>query len=87
MLLNTLVQSQSSATAETLSYLILMSSKGERPSIETIGFYRTEQVKVGKQWLIRRLTAGFDAPFWPGDIEKMSSHGRARHGVGLDPTR
>ena len=81
MLLNTLVEAQTPQTAATLSYLILMSSKGEHPSVETVGFYRTEQVKVGEQWLIRRLTAGFDAPFWPGNIDKMSARGRARHGV------
>lgn len=84
MLLNTLVEAQTPTTAVTLSYLILMSSKGEHPSIETIGFYRTEQAKEGEQWLIHRLTAGFDAPFWPGDEKKMSPKGRARHGLGLN---
>jgi len=82
MLLNTIVEEQTDDTAVTLSYLLLMSSDGRHPKIETTGFYRALYLRSGRRWLIRRLIAGFDAPFWPGDIDTMSPTGRARHGVG-----
>ena len=86
MILNTIVEEQSANLATTYSYLLLMSSDGRESKLETTGFYRTRYRKVGDHWLIERLTAGFDAPFWPGDINRMSQRGRARHGVGMDET-
>ena len=83
MILNTIVEAQGADLATTCSYLLLMGSDGRAASLETTGFYRTRYRKVGGQWLIERLTAGFDAPFWPGDINRMSARGRARHGVGI----
>jgi hypothetical protein len=84
MILNTIVESQSEDAASTLSYLLLMSSDGERPKLETTGFYRVDYRREGDAWRISRLTAGFDAPFWPGNIKTMSERGRARHGVKAD---
>jgi hypothetical protein len=81
MLLNTIVQEQTAETAATFSYLLLMASTGAVASIETIGFYRTAYRRKGGHWYIARLSAGFDKPFWPGELEKMSLTGRARHGV------
>lgn len=83
MLLNTIVESQSADSAVTLSYLLLMSSNGKEVGLETTGFYRVCYRRTESVWRIERLTAGFDAPFWPGDITKMSARGRARHGVGI----
>ena len=84
MLLNTIVEEQTNDTAVTLSYLLLMSSTGEAMSMEAMGFYRTEYQQQAGHWRISRLTAGFDKPFWPGDIKKMSARGRSRHGVAED---
>ena len=81
MLLNTIVERQTRETATTLSYLLLMASTGAVASIESIGCYKTAYRRVGEDWLIERLTAGFDKPFWPGALETMSQRGRKRHGV------
>ena len=81
MLLNTSVEEQTGETAVTFSYLLLMSSTGEAMSMESMGFYRTAYRRQGAVWLISRLTAGFDKPFWPGKLKAMSSRGRVRHGV------
>jgi hypothetical protein len=81
MLLNTIVEAQVAGSVVTLSYLLLMSSDSRRVNLETSGFYRVLHRRVGEQWQIASLSAGFDAPFWPGKIETMSAAGRARHGV------
>jgi hypothetical protein len=81
MLLNTIVEEQSSETAITLSYLLLMSSTGTTSSIEATGFYRTSFRRNNQHWQISRFVAGIDKPFWPGDIDKISAAGRSRHGV------
>ena len=81
MLLNTIVEAQTGDTALTLSYLLLMASNGAVATTESMGFYKTAFRREGGQWYISRLTAGFDKPFWPVSIEKMSSRGRARHGI------
>lgn len=81
MLLNTIVEEQSADEAVTLSYLLLMSSTGEAVSMETMGFYRTSYRRLGGTWLISCLTAGFDKPFWPGQLKDLSPRGRVRHGV------
>jgi hypothetical protein len=81
MILNTIVEAQNDGTAVTLSYLMLMASKGDAVSIESMGFYRVAYRRDGPAWRIARLTAGFDKPFWPGQLETMSEAGRARHGV------
>ena len=84
MVLNTIVEAQTAETATTLSYLLLMGCTGEVASIETIGFYKLALARVGDEWLISRLSAGFDKPFWPGALESLSPRGRKRHGVAED---
>ena len=81
MLLNTIVEEQTRETAVTLSYLLLMASTGEALSMESMGFYKTTYRWQDSVWRIARLTAGFDKPFWPGQLDAMSARGRARHGV------
>lgn len=84
MILNTIVEEQTSNTATTWSYLLLMSSKGTSMSLETCGFYRVNYRREGEQWRIAHLMAGFDKPFWPGELEKLSPKGRTRHGIDRD---
>jgi SnoaL-like domain len=81
MLLNNLVESLSEGSAVTLSYLLLMSSDGQAPKVECTGFYRCELSREGETWRIARMSACFDAPFWPGQLETMSERGKHRHGV------
>jgi hypothetical protein len=84
MILNTIVEAQTAESATTLSYLLLMGSTGAVASIESMGFYKVAYRRVGDDWLISRLTAGFDKPFWPGQLENLSPRGRKRHGVAED---
>lgn len=81
MLMNTVVEEQAQDTAVTLSYLQLLGSNGKMVALETTGFYRVRYHRTGPGWQIAHLYAGFDAPFWPGDLETMSARGRARHGI------
>jgi hypothetical protein len=67
--------------AHLLAYLFLTSAKNETVSLETTGFYRIDLVREGEEWRMRRLFGGFDAPFWPGKLENLSSRGRRRHGL------
>lgn len=84
MLLNNLVESLSTVSAVTLSYLLLMSSNGEAPKVECTGYYRCELVREVDVWRISRMTACFDAPFWPGQLKTMSERAKLRHGVLID---
>jgi len=81
MLLNNMVEQIDGNSATTLSYLLLMSSNGEASKIECTGFYRCSLRNEGDAWRIERMTACFDAPFWPGALEQLSERGRRRHGV------
>lgn len=81
MLLNNLVEQVADGRAVTFSYLLLMGCDGRSSSIECTGFYRCEHVLEGETWRIARLTAGFDCPFWPGELDSMSQRGKHRHGV------
>ncbi len=84
MILNTIVEEQDADRATTLSYLLLMSADGKAAKLETTGFYRVNLRREGDSWRIARLTAGFDAPFWPVEITRMSASGKARHGIGVE---
>jgi len=86
MILNTIVETQTADSATTMSYLLLMSADGKAAKLETTGFYRVNLRRDGEIWRIARLTAGFDAPFWPVDLTRMSASGRARHGIGVEAT-
>ena len=81
MLLNNMVETIDGTSATTLSYLLLMSSDGETSKVECAGFYRCALRNEGNAWRIARMTACFDAPFWPGALEQLSERGRRRHGV------
>lgn len=81
MILNTIVEERDANTATTMSYLLLMSADGKSAKLETTGFYRVDLRREETDWHIARLTAGFDAPFWPVDITRMSASGKARHGI------
>lgn len=86
MILNTIVEEQTPDSAVTWSYLLLMGSTGREVSVETTGFYRVHYRRIGQDWLIARLVAGFDAPFWPRSLDKLSPRAKARHGVAEDAT-
>jgi hypothetical protein len=89
MVLNTVIQEQNATDAVLLCYLLLLSAKAERASIESIGFYRLALANESGQWRISHLFGGFDVPFWPGKLEDLGRRGRARHGLstGEDATR
>jgi hypothetical protein len=78
MLLITMVEQQTPESALTLSYLLLSGSNGKLVLLETSGLYQVRNRRTPDGWQIEHLFAGFDAPFWPGDIDKMSAAGLAR---------
>jgi SnoaL-like domain len=78
---NFLIESRSATAAEVYAYLQLYAARDGAVKLETTGFYRVQLVADGGRWRIRRLFAGFDAPFWPGRVENLSERGRRRHGL------
>lgn len=78
---NFIVESRSAAAAEVYAYLQLYSAGEGAVKLETTGFYRAELVADEGSWRIRRIFAGFDAPFWPGRVERLSERARRRHGL------
>jgi hypothetical protein len=81
VLLGTVIEEHTGASASTLSYLLLTTASRGRVEISTTGFYRLSLVRSGEQWEITHMFAGFDAPFWPGRLERLSERGRRRHGL------
>jgi len=81
MVLNTIVEKQDKNFAETLSYLLLMSADKNKVQLETTGFYHLSLKRMNDLWKISHFRAGFDYPFWPGKLSKLSEKGRMRHGV------
>jgi hypothetical protein len=78
---NCVVDQQTDDRAVAFTYLLLLSARDERVSLETTGAYRIALRREDGVWLIERMTAGFDAPFWPGKLEELSPRARRRHGV------
>jgi len=81
VLLNTVLERSSAQEASTLSYLLLTTASSGRVSVATTGFYRLALVREGGGWQIAQMFAGFDAPFWPGKLDRLSEQGRRRHGL------
>ncbi|MCK9503752.1 MAG: nuclear transport factor 2 family protein [Porticoccaceae bacterium] len=81
MVLNTVVEKQAKDSAQTLSYLLLMSADSNRVQLETTGFYHLSLAKMDSEWRISHFRAGFDYPFWPGKLSQLSEKGKKRHGI------
>jgi hypothetical protein len=81
VLLNTVIEEQSETEARTLSYLLLSTARRARVTLSTTGFYRLSLARLGGEWQIVHMFAGFDAPFWPGKLEQLGERGRALHGL------
>jgi len=81
VLLNTVIEERSETHARTLSYLLLTTARRGQVKISTTGFYRLSLARVGEDWRIAQMFAGFDAPFWPGKLERLDERGRERHGL------
>jgi hypothetical protein len=81
MILNAVVLDQQLEEASVVAYLLLMSAKAAAVRVETMGFYRMRMRKADGIWRIQHLFAGFDAPFWPGQLAELNSRARARHGI------
>ena len=52
-----------------------MTAEEERSGASTV---------LDRDLIVERLAA-FDAPFWPGKLERLSEGGRCRHGLLDDP--
>jgi hypothetical protein len=81
MIVNPVVLEQGPATATIVAYILLMSSNNAQVRVETMGFYKMRMEKLDAVWRIQHLFAGFDAPFWPGQLDELSERGRTRHGI------
>lgn len=78
---NCAVDRQTSEHAVLFTYLLLFAARNEQAGLETTGAYRVALRREDDMWLIEHMTAGFDAPFWPGNLQDLSARGRRRHGV------
>jgi SnoaL-like domain len=81
VLLNTVIEEHNENEARTLSYLLLSTARRGQVKLSTTGFYRLSLARVGDDWQITHMFAGFDAPFWPGKLEGLGERGRERHGL------
>ncbi len=69
-------------TAEAHAYLLLVGTKRRTTTLECSGLYRLSfSQEVDGQWRISHLTAGFDSPFWSGEVEDMEPWVRQLFGI------
>jgi SnoaL-like domain len=86
MITNAVVEQLGAGRARVLAYLLLMSARRGQVRTESMGFYRIDLVKDGGVWRIAHLFAGFDTPFWPGQLDELSEKARRRHGLRQEGT-
>lgn len=60
---NIVIDQLDAGTATAHAYLMLTAASDASMQPQTTGPYRFDLVKVGGVWRMKRLTAGFDAPF------------------------
>lgn len=69
-------------TASALAYLLLVGASNASVGLEATGLYRVDYRLEGDgTWRIARLTAGFDAPFWKGEVASMAPWVRELLGI------
>lgn len=66
-------------------YLQLFGSRRSVSQFETAGMVRFVLARAGDHWAIRRLSAGFDSPFWSMPLEEMTAEVRQLFGIRTDP--
>jgi hypothetical protein len=79
------IEELDSDRALLLSYVLLTSARDGAVTVVTTGWYRARMAREADGWKIVELFGGFDAPFWPGKLERLSERGRRRHGLLDDP--
>lgn len=78
---NFAVSSSSVATATAVAYLLLLGSYRAATRLESTGVYQAEYRREGAGWRIASLTAGFDSPYWSGEVSQMSEETKALFGI------
>lgn len=81
MVMDEVVEECGARRARLTSYVLLTSARDGEVSVVTTGFYRAELEREDDGWRFTSLFGGFDAPFWPGTLERLSERGRRRHGL------
>jgi hypothetical protein len=85
MVMDFAIEEIDSDRALLLSYVLLTSARDGAVTVVTTGYYRVRMVRELEGWKIAELFGGFDAPFWPGKLERLSERGHRRHGLLGDP--
>ncbi len=67
--------------AVAYAYLQLMGSSRASSAIESVGFIRARLRRGQSGWQIREFLAGFDSPFWSGEVSDMSDWMRGLFGI------
>ena len=68
---NVIVEDVGDGSATCLAYLLLVGSSRRSVALEAAGMYRIEYRLDAGAWRISRLSAGFDIPFWKGEVQDM----------------
>ena len=78
---NLIVEQITPGSATCLAYLLLVGSARAAVALEAAGLYRVEYRLEDHVWRISRLAAGFDVPFWKGEVEDMEPWVRELFGI------
>ena len=78
---NTIVSEISPTTISVAGYLSLYGTRHAQTQLESIGVYELKCHIQDDAVRIRSLTAGFDSPYWRGEVAEMSPATRALFGI------
>ena len=78
---NFMVDAVSAKEATAYAYLLLVGASRRAVALEATGMYRIDYRKEGGVWRISALLAGFDIPFWRGEVEDMEAWVRELFGI------
>lgn len=82
MVLNVIIGKHVDDLIEVSAYLLLLGTEDASTEMEVSGMYRLDMVRDGRNtWRIGHLRAGFDAPFWKGEVDDMSDRVRGIFGI------
>ena len=79
---NFVVETIDGDTARGLAYLLLVGSTRATTGLEASGLYCVDYRRSADgNWRITKLSAGFDVPFWKGEVEEMEPWVRHLFGI------
>ncbi len=78
---NFMIDALTEREATAYAYLLLVGSSRRAVALEAAGMYRIDFRNEGGEWRISALLAGFDIPFWRGEVEDMEPWVRDLFGI------